>query len=98
MSDGIYTSSPRSIETDAIQVIDEALERLRWCRQHYQEHGVGQAMREVEATLGYLAQALIWHDEGDTDGAARALGLAQGRSIREQDAIRQMWEEMWWSH
>jgi hypothetical protein len=98
MSDGIYTSNARSSESDALRIIDESLERLRWCRQHYQEHGTSQTMREIEATLGYLAQALIWQDEGDKDRAAQAMGLAQGRSLREQNAIRQMWEEMWWSH
>jgi hypothetical protein len=41
---------------------------------------------------------MLSKDEGDEARAQQALGLAQGRSLREQDSIRRMWEEMWWSH
>ena len=83
---------------DFEKVIDEAVEKLRRCRQNYQDQRTATSLRELEARLGYLAQALIWHDEGDLDEAHKALGLAMGVSLAEQDAARRMWEDMLWSH
>jgi hypothetical protein len=83
---------------DLEKVIDDALEKLRWCRQNHQDPRASVALRELEAKLGYLAQALIWQDEGDLDRAHQALGLALGVSLAEQDAARRMWEDMLWSH
>ncbi len=80
------------------KVIDEALESLRWARLHYHEPLTSESLHTLGAKLGYLAEAMISKDEGDAAKAQQALGLAQGRSLREQDAIRRMWEEMWWSH
>jgi hypothetical protein len=74
------------------------VESLRWARLHHHESRAADTLRELEAKLGYLAQAMDWQLEGEAGNADQALGLAQGRSLREQDSIRQMWEEMWWSH
>lgn len=94
----VFSSGSRSLEEEATQAFDDALETLRWARAHYHEPHASETLRELQAKLGYLAQALEWHDEGHPEDANKALGLAQGRSLREQDQIRRMWEEMWWSH
>ena len=94
----VYESSARSTEAEMTKVIDDALESLRWARLHYHEPDTSRSLRDLGAKLGYLAQAIAWQNEGDSDQAGKALGLAEGRSLREQDAIRRMWEEMWWSH
>jgi hypothetical protein len=88
----------RALEEDYGKVIDDAIESLRWARQHYHEPLTSQSLHALGARLGYLAEAMNSHDEGDEPRAQQALGLAQGRSLREQDSIRRMWEEMWWSH
>ena len=88
----------RDLEAEVTKVLDEALETLRWCRQHLGERGVGESLRELETRLGYLAQALTWHADGDVAKGAAALGVAQGRSRREQLIEQRLWEEGWWSH
>jgi hypothetical protein len=93
-----YSGRAGDTEAEFVRVMDDALETLRWARLHYHEPRASETLRELEARLGYLAQAMIWQAEGAAAEANQALGLAQGRSLREQDSIRQMWEEMWWSH
>jgi hypothetical protein len=88
----------KGIEEDYAKVLDDAIESLRWARLHYHEPLTTQALHALGAKLGYLAEAMLSRDEGDEGRAQQALGLAQGRSLREQDSIRRMWEEMWWSH
>ena len=88
----------KAIDEDYGKVIDEAVESLRWARLHYHEPLASQSLHTLGARLGYLAEAMVSRDEGDEPRAQQALGLAQGRSLREQDSIRRMWEEMWWSH
>ena len=94
----MYGGSARNREAELTKVMDDALETLRWTRQHSHDPKASETLRELEAKLGYLAQAMIWQFEGSEAEADRALGVAQGKSLREQDSIRQMWEEMWWSH
>jgi hypothetical protein len=91
-------ANSRDIEADVNKVLDDAVEKLRWARQHLQERNVGAELRELEAKLGYLAQALTWENDGEAFKADIAINLAQGRSRREQEAMRQAWEDMWWSH
>lgn len=88
----------KDIEEDYGKVIDDAIESLRYARLHYHEPVTSQTLHSLGGRLGYLAEAMISRDEGDEARAQQALGLAQGRSLREQDSIRRMWEEMWWSH
>lgn len=88
----------KALEEDYGKVMDDALEALRWARTHYHEPHAAQELHSLGAKLGYLAEAMQSRDEGDEARAQQALGLAQGRSLREQDSIRRMWEEMWWSH
>jgi hypothetical protein len=93
-----HGGAARNLEAEINKVFDDALESLRWARFHHHEPRAAETLRELEAKLGYLAQAMDWQLEGEADHADQALGLAQGHSLREQDSIRQMWEEMWWSH
>ena len=94
----MFGGNARNLEGEISKVMDDALETLRWARLHYHEPKVSETLRELEAKLGYLAQAMTWQADGAEAEANQALGLAQGRSLREQDSVRQMWEEMWWSH
>jgi len=94
----MYGGGARDREAEITKVMDDALETLRWARLHYHEPKASETLRELEAKLGYLAQAMSWQFEGNEAEADRALGIAQGKSLREQDSVRQMWEEMWWSH
>ncbi len=94
----MYNKREASIEDDYSKVIDDAIESLRYARLHYHEPLTKEALHTTGARLGYLAEAMISRDEGDDARSQQALGLAQGRSLREQDSIRRMWEEMWWSH
>jgi hypothetical protein len=94
----MFGGNTRNLESEIVKVMDDALETLRWTRLHYHEPRASETLRELEAKLGYLAQAMSWQEDGAEAEANQALGLAQGRSLREQDSIRQMWEEMWWSH
>ena len=93
-----HGSSSKTMAEDVDKVFDDAIETLRWARLHYHEPKASDTLRELEAKLGYLAQAIVWQEDKQIENAHQALGLAQGRSLREQDAIRRMWEEMWWSH
>ena len=88
----------KSIEEDYGKVLDDAIESLRWARLHYHEPLTSAELQALGAKLGYLAEAMLSKEENDDARAEQALGLAQGRSLREQDSIRRMWEEMWWSH
>ncbi len=88
----------KDLEAGVTKVLDEALETLRWCRQHLGERGVGESLRQLETSLGYLAQALSWHMDGETEKGDLALGVAQGRSRRQQLIEQRLWEEGWWSH
>jgi hypothetical protein len=87
-----------SLEAEVTKVLDEALETLRWCRLHPEERSVGERLRELETKLGYLAQALSWQADGEIEKSAIALGVAQGRSRRQQLIDQRLWEEGWWSH
>ena len=90
--------APKGLDDDYTKVIDDAIESLRFARLHYHEPLTSESLHALGARLGYLAEARLSKDEGDAPRAQQALGLAQGRSLREQDSIRRMWEEMWWSH
>jgi hypothetical protein len=94
----MFGGGTRNLEAEIVKVMDDALETLRWARLHYHEPKASETLRELEAKLGYLVLAMTWEADGLHAEADQALGLAQGRSLREQDSIRQMWEEMWWSH
>jgi len=91
-------SNTRDTEADVIKVLDDALEKLRWARQHVQEQKAPIEMRDLATRVGYLAQALTWEMDGQPAKADMALSLAQGVSRRQQEAMRQAWEDMWWSH
>lgn len=94
----MYGGGTRDIEAEYAKVLDEALETLRWTRQHYHEPKASDTLRQLQGRLGYLAQSMNWRADGTTSEAEQALGVAQGKSFKEQRSIRQMWEEMWWSH
>jgi hypothetical protein len=94
----MYGGNARDLEAEYTKVMDEALETLRWARLHHHDPKASEALRELQARLGYLAQSMNWRSDRSEAEADRALGMAQGKSFREQDSIRQMWEEMWWSH
>ncbi len=75
----------QSFEAGAQKLIDEALETLRLSKLHYQERGAGLRLRELETTLGLLAQALSWGIDGEEVRAAAALRQAKGQPRRLQE-------------
>ena len=93
-----HSPNTRDVEAEVTKVLDDALEKLRWARAHVQEQRAPIEMRELATRIGYLAQALAWEMDGQVAKADTALNLAQGVSRRQQEAMRQAWEDMWWSH
>jgi hypothetical protein len=81
----------------ADQVLEAALERLRWCREHILERGVSQELRQIENRIGYLAQALTWEMEGETVRTAGALRLARGLTREPTYAELHPYEYDWWN-
>jgi hypothetical protein len=88
----------RDLQAGADAVLDQAIESLRWCRQHLGERKAGEDLRALHPKLGYLALALSWEMDGETERADAALGVANGRSRRQQALDRQVWEDMFWAH
>jgi hypothetical protein len=68
-----------SVTNQAGKSIDEAIEGLRWCRQHVQERGVTQRLRQLQITLSALALALDYEMDGQTNKAELALDHADWR-------------------
>jgi hypothetical protein len=93
-----HPPNTRDVEAEVGKVLDDALEKLRWARAHVQEQRAPIEMRDLATRIGYLAQALTWEMDGQVAKADVALSLAQGVSRRQQEAMRQAWEDMWWSH
>jgi hypothetical protein len=62
--------------------MDQTLESVRWCRQHLQERGVSEKLRELQITLAALALALECEMEGNSWKANRALNHAEWRTLR----------------
>jgi Asp-tRNA(Asn)/Glu-tRNA(Gln) amidotransferase A subunit family amidase len=91
-------TNTRDTEADVAKVLDDALEKLRWARAHVQEQKAPIELRELAARMGYLAQALTYEMDGQPSKADVSISLAQGVSRRQQEALRQAWEDMWWSH
>jgi hypothetical protein len=72
-----------SMETEVGRVLDDALEKLRWCHEHLQDRSTSETLRQLEVKLGYLAQALTWDMDGENSRAQVALNRALGRPRRE---------------
>jgi hypothetical protein len=96
-SQGGYVHT-RDTEGTATRLLDEAIETLRWCRQHLQERKASEELRQLESKLGYLSMALSWEADGEPAKADVALGVANGRSRRQQRIDQQVWEDMFWAH
>ena len=80
---GLRREEGRLLEPEITKGIDEALETLRWCRHHLQEHKASETLRLLQVRLGYLALALSWETDGEVAKAEAALALARGRTRRE---------------
>ena len=73
--------------------IDEAIEGLRWCRQHMQERGVTQRLRQIQITLSSLALALDYEMDGQTAKAELAMEHADWRARpRQQPFSHWTWD------
>lgn len=84
------------LEREFNEAFDSAVETLRKARTHLHEPQARESLRELGAKLGYLSQAMAWQDNGDFDEANRAFGLAQGRSVQQQDEISRLMDELFW--
>lgn len=82
---------------EATKVLDAALEKLRWCRDHMHERGVSEELRQLETRLGYLAQALGWEMDGEIRNSHAALRLAKGLTREPTYAELYPYEYDWWN-
>jgi len=64
---------PPNIAQQAEHYIDEAIETVRWCRQHLQDRGVSLKLREVQLSLAAVALALQMEMDGDSARAQDAM-------------------------
>ena len=67
------------LSKEASRLIDEAMEALRWCRQHLGERGASERLRRLEITLASLALSLDYEMDGQNAKAVQALRRADGR-------------------
>jgi hypothetical protein len=85
------------VTAEALQALDAAVEKLRWCREHLHERGVSQELRQLEARVGYLAQALSWEMDGEARRARGAVRLAKGLTREPTYAELYPYEYDWWN-
>ena len=71
-------SNARDLEGEIAKVMDDALETLRWARLHYHEPKASETLRELEAKLGYLAQAMSWQADGARQRQTRRWAWRRG--------------------
>ena len=84
------------LETEIHAVLDEALEKLRWCRQHLEDSRASHELRDVETRLGYLALALNWQMDGESRQAEAALRMAKG-GVRKEPEMP-FFDDFWFGH
>jgi hypothetical protein len=70
-------SDTRNISELAEHHIDEAIEAVRWCRQHLQDRGASLKLREVQLSLAAVALALQLEMDGDSARALDAMMHAE---------------------
>jgi hypothetical protein len=85
------------VAAEASKVLDAAIEKLRWCHEHMHERGVSQEIRQLEARIGYLAQALTWEMDGESRNARGAIRLAKGLPREPTYAELYPYEYDWWN-
>jgi len=64
---------PKKLETQVRQAMADAEEAIRWCKKHLHQRKTPEAIRLVQANLGYLAMALEWRMDGQVEDAASAI-------------------------
>lgn len=82
----------QQVLTDVGKSIDEAIEGLRWCRQHLQERGVTHRLRQLQITLSSLALALDYEMDGQSAKAGLALEHADWRVRPKQQFTNWHWD------
>jgi hypothetical protein len=65
--------TPEQISADIAKGLEDAAETLRWCKAHLQDRRAADAMRLVELNLSYIAQAIDWQMEGETQKAEQCV-------------------------
>ncbi len=63
----------KEINSQIARGLDDAVDALKWSKKHRGQRKAIDTMRLVQANLGYLAMALDWEMEADTDKASAAL-------------------------
>ena len=63
----------KEINAQIARGLDDAVDALKWSKKHRGQRKAIDTMRLVQANLGYLAMALDWEMEADTDKASFAL-------------------------
>jgi hypothetical protein len=84
------------LEGEIGAAIDEALEKLRWCRLHLEDNRASHTLRDIETRLGYLSLALNWQMDGEVQQAETALRMARGGVRKPPEPI---WsDDFWFAH
>ncbi len=65
--------TPEQVSAEIAKGLEDAAEALRWCKTHLQDRRSADAMRLVELNISFVAQAIDWQMEGDTEKAAQAV-------------------------
>ncbi|HLF75918.1 MAG TPA: hypothetical protein VJB57_00365 [Dehalococcoidia bacterium] len=65
--------TPEQVSADIAKGLEDAAEALRWCKAHLQDRRAADAMRLVELNISYIAQAIDWQMEGETQKAEEAV-------------------------
>jgi cob(I)alamin adenosyltransferase len=72
-------AEPVTVTTQVASSIDEAIESLRWCRQHLQDRTVSHRLRQIQISMSALALALDYEMDGQSPKAQLALEHADWR-------------------
>ena len=63
----------QQLPSDIAKGIDDASDALRWVKKHLQERKASETLRLAQLNIAYLALALDWQMEGETDKALSAM-------------------------
>ena len=79
----------KEIDSLIAKGLDDAIDALKWSKKHRGQRRAVDAMRLVQSNIGYLAMALDWEMEADTDKASLALNKMWWRPT--EDGPSQDW-------
>jgi hypothetical protein len=85
-------ANQQQVLSEVGKTLDDAIEGLRWCRQHMQERGVTHRLRQLQITLSSVALALDYEMDGQTAKAELAMEHADWRPRPQQPFSHWTWD------